>query len=322
VATKIEWATESWNPITGCSKISPGCANCYAERMAKRLAGRFGYPADDPFAVTLHESQLKKPLKWRKPRMVFVCSMGDLFHEDVPFEWISLVISNAASAHRQNPKHKWLFLTKRPERILAWREWVLKTRIDVQHAAWFQHVAWIGVTTDSQEQADKRIPILLQIPAAVRFVSAEPMLGPVDLNWVGSGAAHYDCLHGANLFRDGRVSGVTKIDWVICGGESGPGARPMHPGWARSLRDQCLASAVPFFFKQWGQWEPVCKLYADDQLEKEDGRGELFALEPNGHFEEYYQPSPDAWLMESVGKKKSGRLLDGREWNQYPEVTR
>jgi len=323
--TKIEWCTTTWNPITGCSKISPGCANCYAERMAKRLAGRFGYPADDPFAITLHESQFKKPLKWRKPRMVFVCSMGDLFHEDVPFEWISLVISNAASAHRQNPKHKWLFLTKRPERILAWREWVLKTRIDVQHAAWFQHVAWIGVTTENQEQSDKRIPILLEIPAAVRFVSVEPMLGPVALPWLRHGLLdkkHYNIL-----------------DWVICGGESGPGARPMHPAWARSLRDQCVAAGVPYFFKQFGEWgtkayrlstfEPVFRQFETLQqwVNKaatwvNGGRCVDIDGKPCIRGENFMKASYPVAIMHRVGKKKSGRLLDGREWNQYPEFTR
>jgi len=308
VTTKIEWATETWNPITGCTKISPGCANCYAERMAKRLAGRFGYPADDPFAITLHESQFKKPLKWRKPRMIFVCSMGDLFHEDVPFEWISLVISNAASAHRQNPKHKWLFLTKRPERILAWREWVLKTRIDVQHAAWFQHVAWIGVTAENQEQADKRIPILLQIPAAVRFVSVEPMLGPVDID----------------QYLPDHPLCAAYIDWVICGGESGPGARPMHPAWARSLRDQCVDAGVPFFFKQWGEWArtPFEKGPNIKQRICRGGMVEPFEYTESTIPKRMFLMFGTEAVVSRVGKKKAGRLLDGREWNQYPEVTR
>lgn len=305
MGTNIEWCTTTWNPITGCTPISPGCKNCYAERMAKRLAGRFGYPKDYPFAITLHESQFKKPLKWRKPRMVFVCSMGDLFHEDVPFEWIYVVVKAIINAHSRNPVHKWLFLTKRPQRILDWREWskTMPYTDAARVAAWFQKMAWLGVTAENQEQADKRIPVLLQIPAAVRFVSVEPMLGPVNMRHIDAEGHHpewcwIDALTGKHTDMGPACPDVPKLDWVIAGGESGPGARPMHPDWARSLRDQCVEAGVPFFFKQWGEWVSVSEV---------EGAG------PHHYFD-------DGATARRVGKKNAGRLLDWRAWDQYPEV--
>jgi len=223
--TKIEWATETWNPITGCTPISEGCKNCYAKRMAQRLAGRFGYPADDPFRVTLHPDKLDQPLRWKKPRRVFVCSMGDLFHEDVLEEWIDQVYEVIANT----PQHTFQILTKRPERMARY--------IRIMSAA-LPNV-WLGVTAENQEQADKRIPVLLQIPAAVRFVSVEPMLEAVVIGDLLGDA--YSSMHGG--FAPG-------IDWVICGAETGSGARPMDLDWARDLRDQCVSAEVPFFFKR------------------------------------------------------------------------
>jgi len=223
--TKIEWATETWNPITGCTPISEGCKNCYAKRMAQRLAGRFGYPADDPFRVTLHPDKLDQPLRWKKPRRVFVCSMGDLFHEDVLEEWIDQVYEVIANT----PQHTFQILTKRPERMARY--------IRIMSAA-LPNV-WLGVTAENQEQADKRIPVLLQIPAAVRFVSVEPMLEAVVIGDLLGDA--YSSMHGG--FAPG-------IDWVICGAETGSGARPMELDWARDLRDQCVSAEVPFFFKR------------------------------------------------------------------------
>jgi len=237
--TKIEWAEESWNPVTGCSRVSEGCANCYAERMAKRLAGRCGYPADDPFRVTFHEDKLPAPLHWKKPRVVFVCSMGDLFHEDVTYEELTMVWNVMLEADW----HLFLVLTKRPERM---REFI---RVPLPNV-------WLGVSAENQARADERIPVLLSIPAAKRFVSIEPMLGPVEL--------------GEYLYSDYDVAAMDnqlltplegfkhiKLDWVIVGGESGPGARPIHPDWARSVRDQCRDAGVPFFMKQMTKKAPI-----------------------------------------------------------------
>ncbi|MBU1699640.1 MAG: phage Gp37/Gp68 family protein [Candidatus Eisenbacteria bacterium] len=238
--TKIEWTNETWNPVTGCTKISVGCKNCYAERMAKRLAGRFGYPRDEPFKVTLHPERLEEPLHRRKPRMVFVCSMGDLFHEDVPWEFIVEVFLIMARASH----HTYQILTKRPERM---REFCSAEQFN---AGPFKHL-WLGVTAENQKAADERIPILLDTPAAIRFVSCEPLLGTMDLrrfflapNGVPPHHAVVRGLHG---------EGGQGLDWVIAGGETGPGARPMHPDWAHDICNQCIAVAIPFFFKKMGQ---------------------------------------------------------------------
>ena len=234
--TKIEWADAVWNPVTGCTPISEGCKNCYAERMATRLKGRYGYPEDEPFKVTLHPEKLEEPLKWKKPRRVFVCSMGDLFHEQVPDEYIAKVweIMNNAS------NHTFLVLTKRPQRMkdfLARLGWYTHDRevnpaeavLDEGGKYTLKNV-WLGVTAENQQRAEERIPILLQLPAAKRFVSVEPMLGPVDLTEVGHVGP--------------------KLDWVICGSESGPNRRPAKIEWIRSLRNQCIYFGVPFFLKQ------------------------------------------------------------------------
>lgn len=259
--TKIHWADKVWNPVTGCTKISPGCQNCYAEKMAKRLAGRYGYPADEPFRVTMHSDRLKEPGKWKKSKRIFVCSMGDLFHENVPFSWVDMIMKVAWD----NRKHTFIILTKRPDRMLQYfselstpgtsspaAARLLESRnYSQEHHGW--HMRYlrrghlqnltIGVTAENQEQANKRIPILLQIPAAVRFVSVEPMLGPVDLESKVVQIVHED--------NDGYgVEMIKGLDWVICGGESGQKARSMNPEWAESLHDQCKAAGVPFFMKQ------------------------------------------------------------------------
>ena len=244
--TKIEWAEETWNPVTGCTKISAGCTHCYAERMSKRLRGRFGYDQDDPFKVTWHGDKLEQPLKWRKPRRIFVCSMGDLFHKDVPYIWISMVLGIASQANRD---HTFLFLTKRPDRMK-------KHMMDWAGAQgslpgnW-----WLGVTAENQRQADIRIPYLLSIPAAVRFVSLEPLLGAVDMDHDSDtchcGTAmdeHYFETHGAVPLPSSYL--IEGLDWVIAGAETGPGARPMDLDWARSIRDQCQHAGTPYFFKR------------------------------------------------------------------------
>jgi len=277
--TKIEWAEETWNPITGCDPISEGCANCYARRMATRLRGRYGYPADDPFRVTFHPERLSQPERWKKPRMIFVCSMGDLFHEHIDNEWIKRIFGEIAMSNYHKRGHTFMVLTKRPERLL---ENDFEEDADPDNgdyccdtAPLYKHLPWpknlfLGVSAENRQRAEERIPILLQIPAAVRFVSVEPMLGPVDLTRISVPTGgmqvvgppsfrHIDALTGYEYILDHKLRGAgTKrhqpIDWVFCGGESGPGARPMRPDWARSLRDQCVDAGVPFFFKQWGQY--------------------------------------------------------------------
>lgn len=263
MSSKIEWCDETWNPITGCSKISEGCANCYAERMSKRLGGRFGYPKEQPFACTSHEARLYDPLKWKKPRRIFVCSMGDLFHEDVMDmapEWIDEVFSVIARC----PQHKFLLLTKRIKNMAKYIGWLMgHNGPDVDRIMRMPHYerfhkhhmnyrmgipmsnVWLGVTAENQSTADERIPGLLNIPAAGHFVFVEPMLGPVDI-W-------QSCVIGASdRQRAHKTSFVqaTRLDWVICGAETGQGKREMDLKWAADLLLECQAHNVPFFGKK------------------------------------------------------------------------
>lgn len=299
--TKIEWCDETWNPVTGCTPISEGCKNCWAGRMSKRLAGRCGYPADDPFRVTFHADQLAQPRRWKKPRRIAVSLMGDLFHEDVPDEWIDKVFGVMAICQQ----HTFMLLTKRPERMAKylacddphqriheevkwWLGYECPTRRAINRSDLPLSNVWLGTTVENQKAADERIPWLLKCRAAVRFLSCEPLLGPIDL-----------C--GDIGFPPDELS------WVIAGGESGPGARPMHPDWARSIRDQCQAAGVPFFFKQWGEWEHkwnvVDHAYGYAMIETQ----KLHAMDEHT-------------LMERVGKRAAGCLLDGHEWNEMPEA--
>ncbi len=211
-ASPIEWTESTWNPVTGCTKLSPGCAHCYAERMARRLKAMGQPNYAHGFDVTLHEAALELPSQWRKPQMIFVNSMSDLFHEDVPTDFILRVfeVMNRAS------QHVYQILTKRSERLLELNPLL----------PWAENV-WMGVTVETDAYTS-RIDALRQTGAMTKFLSLEPLLGP---------------LPGLNL--DG-------IDWVIVGGESGPGARPMDRSWVVDIRDQCQRAAVPFFFKQWG----------------------------------------------------------------------
>jgi len=241
-STKIEWADAVWNPITGCSPISEGCEHCYAKRQARRFKGRYGYPADDPFRVTFHPDRLEEPLRWKKPRRVFVCSMGDLFHPDVPLNVTKDVFDVMRRAGNKYG-HTFMVLTKRPKRMAEFIGLLQRDKGD-DFRRWPLPFVWLGVTAENQQRADERIPILLQTPAAVRFVSVEPMLGPVDLT-------HIPIPHGLVECHGGRLD---PVNWVIAGGETGPGARPMHPDWVRSLRDQAVSAGVPFFFKGWGKW--------------------------------------------------------------------
>jgi len=259
MGTGIEWAEESWNPVTGCTPVSEGCAHCYAERLAStRLRGRFGYPAEEPFRVTVHEDRFEQPLRWRKPRRVFVCSMGDLFHEDVP----SLAIGRVLNVIGSCPQHTFLLLTKRPHRMRV----VLQKYCEMFNRNHPLGNVWVGVTAENQARAEERIPVLLKVPARVRFVSVEPMLGQVDLHSIPyQGDTQYYLNVLSSRYSERRPVGdydgtwfgfglarLGKVDWVICGGETGPGARPMNVRWSVDLKDQCVAARVPFFFKRFG----------------------------------------------------------------------
>lgn len=214
--SKIQWTDKVWNPVTGCTKTSPACKNCYAETMARRLKamGQRKYIAG--FEVMTHHDALSEPLRWKKPKFVFVCSMGDLFHTDVPFEFIAEVFTVMAAT----PHHTYLMLTKRPERMLEFAE---------SHT-WPVNV-WAGTSVENNDYVH-RADLLRQVPAPVRFISAEPLLGPLP-----------------DLDLDG-------IDWLIVGGESGPGWRPMDVNWARDLRNRCIDEGVAFFFKQHAGFMP------------------------------------------------------------------
>lgn len=317
--SRIEWTDATWNPITGCTPVSMGCDNCYAKRHAERFRGRFGYPSDDPFRVTFHKDRCGQPIKWTKPRKIFVCSMGDLFHEDVPND----VIRNLLLVMRHCEQHTFIVLTKRPERMKQALEYSKK----ITDYCWPLRNVWLGITAENQRTADERIPILLSIPAAVRFVSVEPMLGPVDISpWDKCDL----CGRLRNSFDPDKILGVWgssfchehynpfngcegtykrhALDWVICGGESGPGTRPMHPFWVRSLRDQCAIAGVPFFFKQWGEWE------------SEEQPGTELVLRRLKSNQCVSKGGENSYMLHTrVGKKASGRLLDGREWNEWPK---
>lgn len=231
--SSIEWTESTWNPLTGCNKVSAGCKYCYAERFSKRLKA-MGVPSYmNGFKLTLHPEVLEAPLSWKKPQMIFVNSMSDLFHEKVPIAFIQKVFDVMTRANQ----HTFQILTKRSERL----------RLLNSEISWPDNV-WMGVSVEN-EKVIHRIDDLRQTNARIKFLSLEPLLGPL-----------------SNL-------NLKDIDWAIAGGESGPGSRPMEPDWVRGIRDQCNNQNVPFFFKQWG----------------------------------------------GIFKKKNGRLLDGKYWDQMPE---
>lgn len=304
--TKIEWADETWNVVTGCTKVSEGCSNCYAERMSKRLAGRYGYPADEPFKVTLHPDKLNEPLKWKKPRRIFVNSMSDLFHEDVPFEFIR----NLFSIMYRSSEHIFMILTKRPERMKRFIEWFAHKS---SYPREYKHV-WLGVSVENQDAANSRLPILLQIAATVRFASLEPLLGAVDLLSVKFDKyTTVNVLEGCGTTNRPGCMGQAlpncrsnKLNLLIVGGETGPKARPVHQEWVRSLRDQCESAGTKFFFKHWGEY---CY---PEQMDSDTYRMIDAAHNLAGN-SDYNKPF-------KVGKKKAGRELDGRTWNELPEI--
>jgi len=322
--TAIEWTDVTWNPISGCDRVSPGCDNCYALAMAKRLKamGQAKYQLDgDPrtsgpgFAVTTHPDALDVPLRLRKPRRIFAVSMGDLFHPQVTDDFIAQVFAVMSMC----PQHTFQVLTKRARRMVnllsSSNFWLAVNAARLQRGVSclpgggpvLLPNLWLGVSAENQEAAKARIPALLFTPAAVRWVSVEPMLGPVDLLGVGVDRAKSgmvaDVLAGEYVMPDGERSRIgVSLDWVVCGGESGISARPIHPDWARSLRDQCVSTDTPFLFKQWGEW---CH---SDQMPEEayrllDLKINLSQNHPNPH---------------RIGKRHAGRELDGQIWDQYP----
>lgn len=365
--SNIEWTDKTWNPIIGCSPISPGCKECWAKKMAYRL---MHMPYTDYYQFVLDDngeedpdlfrnipewngqthfvkSALEKPLKRQKPTKYFVCSMGDLFHENVPFEWVDKVMAIIA----QCEQHTFQILTKRPLRMKEYftSNWQCRILNHVKREEGQGFILktvnggklpnlWLGVTTENQEQANKRIPYLLKTPAAVRFVSVEPLLGPIDFYDITLDSEFYHTLKGfgdISLGSRGYVIGL-KLDWVICGGESGPKARPIHPNWVRSLRDQCKDAGVPFFFKQWGEWytawfdmptkKPVFKMF-DSFLQWQQkhwvNKGDACIsidgtwCRTGGDLKRAKYPVA---IMQKVGKKKAGCLLDGKEYKEFPKI--
>jgi protein gp37 len=390
----IEWTDHTFNPWRGCTKVSPGCANCYAEALSKRTGHgeyRRGVPRE-----RMSVDYWKQPLRWNreaaktlfclpcvterfgearynaalggsygncqgcgKPKnlrefpvyrpRVFCASLADWLDDEVPIEWLADLLNLIHATQNLD----WLLLTKRPQN---WRDrcgkalmWMSETKhIPIAAIGWLQNwvlngVAptnvWAGTTVENQKAADSRIPDLLEIPAQTSFLSMEPLLGPVDLTNVGPGARNgsgeFCCnplLGEYPYYResDGEpcVHYGSQIHWVICGGESGPKSRPMHPDWARSLRDQCQNAGVPFFFKQWGEWREVLHHEKMIQL-KVDGSeySESFAalcngfLSHSGHFVKSLAEIKDNVTyrgLERIGKKKAGRVLDGQEWSEFP----
>jgi protein gp37 len=311
--TKIEWADRSWNPVTGCEKVSAGCAHCDAEAIARR------FWKDRKFTdVMVHPERLKDPLHWRKPSRVFVDSMSDLFHDFVSDHYSSFIDEIFAVA-AACPQHTFMILTKRssimkyyfdhPRRMMyveSALEWLYEGRIHMMpELMWPLPNVWLGVSVEDQKTAEQRIPDLLATPAKVRFLSCEPLLGPLDLWKFATREETFGSMYdhrGSYGFYPGLPKEPVKyhegIDWVIAGGESGPNARPMHPDWVRSIRDQCVDAGVPFFFKQWGEWVP-----AVFRMEYPTSKSFVFK---------------DGALVMRAGKKKAGRVLDGREWNEFP----
>lgn len=311
--TGIEWTDATWNPVTGCDRTSPGCDNCYALKQAARLKrmGQANYQTDgDPrtsgpgFGVTCHPHMLDQPLRWKRPRRIFVNSMSDLFHPAVPDGFIGGVFDVMARA----PQHTFQILTKRPqrmERLLSvwyaagyWRRhdlmWCGPVRFPLPNV-------WLGVSIES-DRYTFRADHLRATPAAVRWISAEPLLGPLP------------------------SLDLTGIDWLVAGGESGPGARPMHPDWVRDLRDRCERTGgycddglgdeccdiaphrgTAFLFKQWGEWHPWGQRLAD---------GTVNLLSKGEHPHRWRDDGP----MVRVGKRAAGRQLYGRTWDEYPGV--
>jgi protein gp37 len=309
--SKILWCDATWNPVAGCSvePISEGCQNCYARQMANRMGGekqhfhglteKHGHGWSGK--INFYPDILLAPLRWVKPRQIFVGSMGDLFYERVSDDLIDQVFGViAACSVQEDRNHRFLILTKRPERlrqylvtenIEKWIDYASSFMLDgkffldrVSRVSWPFENLWIGTSAENQEQFDKRIPEILKTPAIKRFVSIEPMLGPIGLSYL--------------------------VDWVICGGESGPRGRPLHPDWVRRLRDQCAALDIPFMFKQWGMWKPVDWYEEATHAIRTDGYVTKFGNEPLS-ISRAKKPTAGWQGIAKLGKTKAGRELDG-----------
>lgn len=356
--TTIEWTEATWNVITGCSVISPGCTNCYAMRLAgtrlKHHPTREGLTVDSKAgpvwngSVRFNREWLHQPLEWKRPRRIFVCAHGDLFHPGVWDAWLDEIFAIMALA----PHHTYQVLTKRSAEMRAYlNDPTTQARIAVQMmelapvgqklanppvltpgrpmsiSRWPLPNVWLGVSAEDQTRANERIPDLLETPAAVRWVSAEPLIGPLDLSRISTmrfrGAEVLNALTGelSGMFGDPCPTRLPRLDWVVPGGESGPDARPMHPDWPRLLRDQCVEAGVPFLFKQHGAWAVT----HDRDRDYPDWRDSADVSRwPNSR-----------WLnlagghgfngervvrVQKVGKKAAGRELDGRTWDELPKV--
>lgn len=300
----ILWTEATWNPTTGCSVISAACKNCYAMKLAggqlKNHPSRTGLTRDTSSGpvwtgeVRFNEQWLDQPLHWKRPRKIFVCAHSDLFHESIPDEWIDRVFAVMGNVYcKMDTPHTFQLLTKRADRMkrylsdpgvasrvtIAMKAMGLGLAGENSEPRWPLPNVWVGVSAENQATADERIPLLLQTPAALHWVSVEPMLGPIDLTGeylaLSSGGAY----PFRGLATEHRTKLIDLLDWVVCGGESGDNARPMHPDWARDLRDQCSAAGVPFIFKQWGEHD---------------------------------------YRMIRMGTKIAGRLLDGVQHDGYP----
>lgn len=329
--TGIEWSESTWNPLVGCTKVSPGCDHCYAETLVNRFAGHNkGFPNTFDI-VTLRPNRLNLPLSWQTPRRIFVNSLSDLFHDDVPDDYIAQVFAVMRRAH----KHTFQLLTKRHARMRsllssdAFADRVTEIARDAVYPFrlnrfWPLPNVHLVVSVEDQHWAGIRIPVLLDTPAAVRGISGEPLLGPVTLRpeWLHSAMCP---MRGGGVLC-ACVEGDARLDWVIVGGESGKDARPMHPQWARDLRDQCNDAGVAYLFKQWGEWLPRGRL-DDGPLPVDNDRTLIFNVDGNmrgraaGSLTNQLSPFSDdshCEVMERVGKKAAGRELDGRTWDEYP----
>ena len=345
--SKIDWTDATWNPLRGCSRVSAGCAHCYAEALAARFSdlGQWGHgiaTRDGGWtgAVHLAEDRLTLPLRWKHLRRIFVTSISDPFHPSVSDEMLDRIFAVMTLARR----HTFQILTKRPARMRAYLDaddtWLRVARATVAMAVgdlrwsnpagtdgwWPLPNLWVGVSVENQGAADERIPRLLATPATKRFLSCEPLLGTMDLERPKPGP-DLDQGGGASICQPWLIQG---LDWVIAGGESGPNARPMHPDWARSLRDQCDGAGVPFFFKQWGEYLPVGQCLPGHgkilgATAVKSGRMKLHCAAPKREvkyaFAECgvdFSATEDSRLTFRVGKRAAGHLLDGVEHRAFP----
>lgn len=327
--SKIEWCDITLNPIVGCSKCSPGCENCYAEKFAARLAKNpatakkyVGVVDEKGWTGQFSQPSLADFRKLPKsPRRVFIGSMTDIFHDEIVKggEYHKTWLPMLFDAMLNYPQHTFLLLTKRPENMKRWIDFTLEACVDMPLPN-----VWLGVTVCDQQEVDKKVPVLLETPAEKRFISVEPMLGPVNL-WrffpAGSRPEPLQITLGlekACLNHDYENG----IHWVICGAETGRNARPLHPEWIRNLKGQCISARVPFFFKSWGEWLP-CTQCPDDMDVEKYAIGEIsndgFFNPPPCHESPFRNGTCTEDVLK-VGKKRSDHLIDGVEYRQFPKV--